>query len=226
MAERRMFAKTIVDSDAFLEMPLSTQALYFHLGMRADDDGFVNAPKKIMRMIGGQEDDLKLLITKKFIIPFNSGIIVIKHWKINNYIRNDRYHATPYREELQSIGLEENGAYTLLLRNGIPNHNQMDTEVRLDKNSIDKYRLDNAQSANDFVAPSVQQIEAYLKERNITAFSAEEFFDYYSACGWTIGKDGKKMKDWKSAVRQWQRKHPEDVPEVQTEKNSRGEVLQ
>ena len=89
MAERRMFAKTIIDSDAFLEMPLSSQALYFHLSMRADDDGFINNPKKIQRVIGASEDDLKLLVAKSFIIPFESGIVVIKHWKIHNYIQSD-----------------------------------------------------------------------------------------------------------------------------------------
>ena len=86
-----MFAKTIIDSDAFLDMPLSSQALYFHLAMRADDDGFINNPKKLQRMVGCGEDDLKLLMVKKFILVFESGVIVIKHWKIHNYIRSDRY---------------------------------------------------------------------------------------------------------------------------------------
>ncbi len=113
MAERRMFAKTIIDSDAFLDMPLSTQVLYFHLNMRADDDGFINNPKKIQRMIGASEDDLKLLIAKNFIIPFESGIVVIKHWKIHNYIRNDRKKGTVYREEMSLLNSKENGAYTL-----------------------------------------------------------------------------------------------------------------
>jgi hypothetical protein len=98
MAERRMFAKTIIDSDAFLDMPLSTQSLYFHLSMRADDDGFNNNPKKVQRMIGASDDDLKILIMKKFIIPFDNGIIVIKHWKIHNYIQKDRYRETIYQE--------------------------------------------------------------------------------------------------------------------------------
>ena len=89
MAERRMFAKTIIDSDSFLDMPLSTQALYFHLSMRADDDGFLNNSKKIQRMVGCSDDDLKLLIAKRFIIPFESGVVVIKHWRIHNYIRSD-----------------------------------------------------------------------------------------------------------------------------------------
>ncbi len=113
MAEKRMFAKTIIDSDAFIDMPLSTQVLYFHLSMRADDDGFINNPKKIQRMIGANEDDLKVLVTKKFIIPFESGIVVIKHWKIHNYIRGDRKKETYYPEEMSLLKVEENGSYTL-----------------------------------------------------------------------------------------------------------------
>lgn len=112
MAERRMFAKTIIDSDAFIDMPLSTQALYFHLSMRADDDGFINNPRKIQRMVGASDDDLKVLIMKRFIIPFESGIVVIKHWKIHNYIRNDRYKPTVYSEEMAMLTKKENGAYT------------------------------------------------------------------------------------------------------------------
>ena len=114
MAERRMFAKTIIDSDAFLDMPLSTQALYFHLSMRADDDGFLNNPKKIQRMIGSTDDDLKLLIVKNFIIPFQSGVVVIKHWRIHNYIQKDRYKPTVYQEEMQELGVKDDSAYTSL----------------------------------------------------------------------------------------------------------------
>lgn len=114
MAERRMFAKTIIDSDAFLDMPLSAQALYFHLSMRADDDGFLNNPKRVIRTIGGNDDDFKLLIAKKFIIIFESGVIVIKHWKMHNYIRGDRKKDTNYPEEMSLLSIKENGAYTLL----------------------------------------------------------------------------------------------------------------
>lgn len=99
MAERRMFAKTIIDSDTFLDMPLSTQALYFHLSMRADDDGFINNPRKIQRSIGATDDDLKLLIAKQFTIPFESGVVVIKHWRLHNYIQKDRYKPTIYQDE-------------------------------------------------------------------------------------------------------------------------------
>lgn len=142
MAERRMFAKTIIDSDAFLDMPLSSQALYFHLSMRADDDGFINNPKKIQRSIGCSADDLKLLIAKNFIIPFESGVVVIKHWKIHNYIRSDRYKETVYQEEKALLDEKENKAYTI----GIPNDNQMDTQVRLVEDSIGKGSLDKSKA--------------------------------------------------------------------------------
>ena len=113
MAERRMFAKTIIDSDAFLDMPLSAQCLYFHLCMRADDDGFVNNPRRIMRMVNATDDDAKILIGKKFLIAFESGVIVIKHWRIHNYIRKDTYNETKYKEEKAELELDENSSYTL-----------------------------------------------------------------------------------------------------------------
>lgn len=137
MAERRMFAKTIIDSDAFLDMPLSSQALYFHLSMRADDDGFNNNPKKVQRMIGASDDDLKLLILKKFIIPFDNGIIVIKHWKMHNYIPKDRYHETVYQEEKSMLQITKNKAYTLCIQDVY----NLDTQVRLGKDRIGKDRI-------------------------------------------------------------------------------------
>ena len=109
-----MFAKQIIDSDAFIDMPVTARLLYYDLGMRADDDGFVNSPKKIMRMIGASQDDLAILITKKFIIPFDSGVVVIKHWRIHNYIRGDRKHDTKYQKEMDQITVKENGAYSLV----------------------------------------------------------------------------------------------------------------
>ena len=140
MAERRMFAKTIIDSDAFIDMPLSTQALYFHLSMRGDDDGFINNPKKIQRMIGASDDDLKVLIMKNFIIPFESGIVVIKHWRIHNYIRGDRKKATVYPEEMSMLSEKENGAYTLLADTCPSSDGQLPAKCqhRLGKDSIVK----------------------------------------------------------------------------------------
>lgn len=112
MAEKRMFARSLIDSDAFLEMPLSAQALYFHLNMRADDDGFVNNPKRITDYVGAASDDLKLLLAKRFIIVFDSGVIVIRHWRMHNTLKSDRYHPTNYQEEFATLCLEENKAYS------------------------------------------------------------------------------------------------------------------
>lgn len=132
-----MFSLKIVDADAFLDMPQTCQLLYFHLGMRADDDGFISNPKRVMKMIGSQDDDMKVLLSKRFIISFSSGVCVIKHWKINNYIQNDRYIKTSYTEELKGLTTKENGAYT----DCIQNVSNVDTQIRLDKVSIDKKRL-------------------------------------------------------------------------------------
>lgn len=158
-AERRMFAKTIIDSDAFLDMPLTAQALYMHLSMRADDDGFVNNPKRIQRMIGASVDDLELLISKSFVLRFESGVIVIKHWRINNFLRNDRYKPTVYQEEWRTLSIKENGAYTLsenvgipngnqTTTNGIPNGNQWYTQNSIDKDSKEKNRKEKRTSAS------------------------------------------------------------------------------
>lgn len=113
MAERRMFAKTIIDSDAFIDMPMSARLLYYDLSMRADDDGFVNNPKKIMKFVGASIDDFNVLVAKKFILVFESGVIVIKHWRIHNYIQKDRYQETKYKEEKSQLHLDENNSYTL-----------------------------------------------------------------------------------------------------------------
>lgn len=112
MAEKRMFTQKIIDSDAFLDMPLSTQALYFHLNMRADDDGFVNNPKRIQRTVGASEDDLKLLVAKRFLICFANGVIVIKHWRMHNTLKNDRYRPTQYQDEYALLEVKGNKAYT------------------------------------------------------------------------------------------------------------------
>lgn len=118
-----MFSKTIVLSDAFLDMPLSARCLYFTLGMLADDDGFINSPRSIMRQCGASDDDMRILLARKFVIAFESGVIVIKHWRINNYLRNDRYKETVYTEEYKQLTTEKNGAYTLgIPSNGIPSN--------------------------------------------------------------------------------------------------------
>ena len=133
MAERRMFAKTIVDSDLFIDMPMSARLLYYDLAMRADDDGFVNSPKKIMRFVGASMDDMNVLIAKQFIIPFESGVVVIKHWKIHNYIQKDRYKATSYQAEKESLTLKNGTYYT----DDLPDVSNLDTGCIQDVYSLD-----------------------------------------------------------------------------------------
>lgn len=137
MAERRMFAKTIVTSDAFLDMPMSARCLYFTLGMFADDDGFVNSPKSIMRQVGATQDDMQILIAKKFLLVFESGVIVIKHWRINNYLRSDRYKETTYTDEKSKLSVDQNGAYSRGgIPDGIPEVSQCETQYSIGKDSI------------------------------------------------------------------------------------------
>ncbi len=171
MAERRMFAKTIVTSDAFLDMPMSARCLYFTLGMFADDDGFVNNPKSIMRQVGATLDDMNILIGKKFILVFESGVIVIKHWRINNYLRSDRYKETAYREEKADLHIEENGAYTLGVPDGIPVVDQCETQYRLGKDSIGIY----SNPTEDNVLPVSDKGKGKSKKKNANKDSYGEF---------------------------------------------------
>ena len=134
MARKRMFNIQIVDSDAFLDMPLSTQALYFHLNMRADDDGFVGNPKRIQRLVGASEDDLKLLIAKRFLLVFEDGVIVIKHWRMHNTIQRDRYTRTAYIEELNQLKLKDNKSYTF---HDIDAENSMETKCLQNGNKME-----------------------------------------------------------------------------------------
>lgn len=209
MAERRMFAKTIVTSDAFLDMPPTARCLYFTLGMFADDDGFVNNPKSIMRQIGSTSDDMNILIAKKFVLAFESGVIVIKHWKIHNYIQSDRYHPTKYQEEKSTLLLDENKAYTQADTPCIQDVSKVDTEARLGKDrlgedSLSNYSLESDKPKNKrFKPPTVEEVAAYIREKGYR-INAEQFIDYYESNGWMVGKS--HMKDWKATVRNWERR--------------------
>ena len=143
MAQRRMFSKKITDTDSFLDMSLSAQALYFHLNMGADDEGFVDNVKKIQRSIGASNDDLKILIGKGFLIPFESGVVVIRHWRIHNYIQADRFQATIYQDEKEQLEFDKSKIASIKpLDQCIQNVSKMDTQVRLGEDSLDKDRLD------------------------------------------------------------------------------------
>lgn len=228
MANRRMFARSITDSDAFTDMPLSSQALYFHLGMSADDDGVVNNPKRIQRCIGASDDDLTVLAAKRFVIPFDSGVIVIKHWKVNNYIRPDRYNATNYTSEIMQLVEDGNGAYALpssepVEQLGIPTVDQRYTsgipdgiptvdpgKVRLGKDSLGKARLDKdggkPPERAQFKKPTLDEVAAYIQESGYN-IDPQRFIDYYESNGWHVGKSS--MKDWRAAIRNWVRNSKE-----------------
>lgn len=139
MAEKRMFSAKIIESDAFLDIPATAQMLYFHICMNADDDGFVNNPRKIIRMCGASEDDLKSLIDNRFLLSFDSGVMLVKHWRIHNYIPPDRYKPSCYEDEKSKIGVKLNGSYTTDPKKmvspveGNPKKNCYDKEIKLDK---------------------------------------------------------------------------------------------
>ena len=163
MANKRMFCLDIVNSDAFLDMPLSAQALYFHLGMRADDDGFIGNPKSIQRLAGASQDDLMLLITKRFLIAFDNGVIAIKHWRMNNYIQKDRKKDTVYIELLNNLEVKENGSYTEKNKMDtvcIQDASEMDSQNSIDKISIDKdsIEIDNSCSSVDEASEFFEKI--------------------------------------------------------------------
>lgn len=204
MAERRMFAKSIIDSDLFLDMPQSAQCLYFHLAMRADDDGFVNSPKKIQRMIGAGEDDCRLLIAKQFLIPFETGVVVIRHWRIHNYIQKDRYRETLFQGEKSLLSQDTTGAYNLVDTHCIHDVSVLDSQVSIDKLSLGKSSIgEDNKKRKRFAPPTVDEVRAYCIERG-NGVDAERFVSYYTANGWMVGKN--PMKDWRAAVRTWERR--------------------
>ena len=226
MAEKRMFTQKIIDSDAFLDMPLSTQALYFHLNMRADDDGFINNPKRIQRTIGASEDDLKLLIAKRFVICFENGVIVIKHWRMHNTLRKDRYNPTQYQEQFAMLDVKDNNAYTERFDNQLatswqPSGNQLEPQYSIDKisrdkRSIDKDSVDESDDSEPSPKTSKKPVKHKYGEYNnvlLTDEELEKLKDNYP--DWEsrierlssyIASTGKKYASHYATIRNWARK--------------------
>lgn len=191
MAQRRMFSKHITESDAFLELPATSQNLYFHLNMNADDDGFVNSPNRVMRNIGANKTDMEVLFAKKFLIAFETGIIVIKHWRIHNYIRGDRYKPTVYLEEKLMLELKENNSYK---RIGIPNDIPVVStgKVRLGKYSLDKDNIYsrvvnylNDKAGTNYKA-NINKTRELIKARMNEGFTEDDFYQVIDI----------KVKEW------------------------------
>ena len=220
MAERRMFAKTIIDSDAFLDMPLTTQALYFHLSMRADDEGFINNPKKIQRMLGCTDDDSRILIARQFLLPFESGVLVVKHWRIHNYIQRDRSKDTMYQNERKMLLVNPDKSYELTsvetdcIQNGykmdtscIQETENMDTQVRLGKVRLGKDReiyMRHQHGAYKNVLLTDDEYEKLKKEFSDYEQRIERLSEY-------MASTGKTYKSHLATIRSWARRDKKQV---------------
>lgn len=221
MAEKRMFTQKIIDSDAFLDMPLSSQALYFHLNMRADDDGFVNNPKRIQRTIGASEDDLKLLIAKRFVIGFESGVIVIKHWRMHNTLRKDRYNPTQYQEELALLDVKDNNVYTEKAPAWQPLGNQTAPQYRLVEDSIVESSVDKESKA-----PTRHKYGEYknvlLSDEDMDKLRAEfpDWQNRIERLSAYMASHGKSYKNHLATIRNWARKDAEKQKTAQTGKGN------
>lgn len=203
MANRRMFNLQIVDSDAFLDMPISAQALYFHLGMRADDDGFLNNARMIKRMVGASDDDLRLLIAKKFLIVMEDGVIVIKHWKLNNYIPKDRYKPSVYHGVYMELQQKENGVYTMDTT-CIQTVSNLDTQNSIDKNrvSIDKRESKVCTRTGYGPYKNVMLSESELDSlKSEYPYTWNSMIDYLSRY---MQSSGKQYKDHLAIMRKWE----------------------
>lgn len=210
MAQKRMFSLSVVDTDKFLDMSSSAQALYFHLGMHGDDDGFVASPKRIARTVGCNDDDLRLLAAKGFIIPFNSGVVVITDWNINNTLKNDRYHETVYQEEKAKISALPSGKYVLgsnVVPECVQDGSSAEPEHNVTKPNITKpnreEKADKPPTRPRFVPPTLEEVTAYCCERK-NGIDPEHFIDYYTARGWKYN-GGQPVKDWRACVRTWEK---------------------
>jgi hypothetical protein len=186
-----------------MNLSSSAQALYLHLNMSADDDGFCNQVSICMFKAHASVQDLQSLLERRYIYQFENGVIVIKHWRMANALRKDRYTPTAFKEELSRLRIKDNGSYTMVA-NGLPDGCQMVADClpqdRLDKDSLDKVNKKEIKERK-FRPPTLEEVKAYCTERN-NAVDPQHFIDYYTANGWKVGKNS--MKDWKAAVRTWE----------------------
>lgn len=214
MADRRMFTKKVSDSDAFIEMSSAAQALYFHLNQGADDDGFNNQVQMAMWKAHASIDDLKVLLAKNYIIRFESGVIVIKHWRMHNTLRKDRYTPTNFQEELSLLGIKENGSYTLgcqevanrLPQDSIGKDSVVEVSIVEDSKEKTNKKEKKPRAKKEFVPPTYEEVLEYAKSRGREDL-AKVFFDYYDVGEWR-DKTGEKVKIWKQKFIQWENRNP------------------
>ena len=196
-----MFAKSVVLADAFLDLPVRARCLYFMLGMVADDDGFVNSPKGVQRQCGASAADLKTLIDRDYLIAFDSGVVVLRHWRVHNLLKKDRYKQTDHVEEKAQLVLEETRTYgkrSEPLWN--PSGTHLEPQVREGKEREGKDR-EGQDREGEFRPPTLVQVGAYCRQRR-SPVSPRRFLEYYTANGWMQGQT--KIRDWKAALRAWE----------------------
>ena len=208
MAERRMFTKKVTDDDNFMQLSSSAQALYLHLSMSADDDGFCNQVSVCMFKAHASVQDLSALLEKRYIYQFENGVIVIKHWRMANALRKDRYTPTAFQEELAQLKLKDNGSYTRRLPDGCQTVDACLPQDRLEENSLDEGRevVNEKPRKQKFAPPTLEEVQAYVSERNSTV-NAKEFFEFYSEGNWHDSK-GQPVRNWKQKLITWERHEP------------------
>nr|DAP55082.1 MAG TPA: Replication initiation and membrane attachment [Caudoviricetes sp.] len=229
MAQKRMFNNSVVGSDEFLEMPDSSQNLYFHLSMQADDDGFVDKWKSIMRMTGKKEDDLKILIAKSFVIPFDTGVLVIRHWRLNNYLQKDRYKETIYKDEKARLTIDKSNVYNL------------DTECihsidknRLDKISIDKNSKEKEQEESESCGDGFQKVSKFYEENInlLTPYTSKVLEDFTDELGEdlviyamqiSIENNKRTISYIKAILNNWSRANIKTLAEAKNENQNKNE---
>ncbi len=223
MAKKRMFNSDIMDADAFLDMPNGAKLLYFYLGTKGDDDGFIASPRMYMRAIGCVPEDLEMLIDRGFVIAFDSGVIALRDWRLHNDLRNDRYHETVYRDEKAMLKLDASRRYALVA-DGEPNCIQTDammeaehsiaeqSKAQHNKTEHSEAKQNQAEQSREseadkpprtrFSPPDYEEVRDYCRERN-NGIDPQHFIDYYTANGWIQGS-GRPIQDWKAMVRTWE----------------------
>lgn len=220
MGTRRMLTKYVTDNDNFMELSASAQALYLHLNMSADDDGFNNQVALCIFKAHASINDLESLLKRRYIYQFENGVIVIKHWRMANALRKDRYTPTIFQEELRQLGIKENGSYTMVgnqvATKRQPSGNQTATQVKLSKVNLSKDNnvVDTTPHTNRFVKPTLEELQQYCDEKHC-AIDIERFYNYYESNGWKVGKNA--MKDWKATVRNWAKDRKRGTPDFNSE---------
>lgn len=206
-----MFTKKVTDDDSFMELSASAQALYLHLSMSADDDGFCNQVNLSMFKAHASVQDLEALLEKRYLIQFDTGVIVIRHWRMANALRKDRYTPTVFKEELSNLDVLETGAYDWL-PNGCQSVANRLPQDRLGEDKKEK-------KGGRFTPPSLEDVTAYINEKGIV-LDPEAFIDFYTSKGWKVGSS--TMKDWQAAARNWARRDKQNEPKKSEQKPSTG----